>query len=101
MLCAERKDFSGDIDLTLEKSFRSAHNIQDYHFCARVTARCHALQNWHQKALNGQNLVDTIKRFVATPSAPEFAAEHLIGEPYQYRSKDSDQLPIEIGRAHV
>jgi len=83
-----------DIDHTLEKSFRSAHNIQDYHFCARVTARCNALQTWHQKALNGQNLVETIERFVATPSAPEFAAEHLVHEPYEFRSDDSDTLPI-------
>lgn len=76
------------IENCLEDSLRAAHNIQDYHFCARITARCKALKRWHDRALNGQELVDTIKRFVATSSAPEFAAEYLVHEPFEYRNDE-------------
>ena len=93
MICGEPS-----VETSLENSLRSAHNIQDYHFCARVTARCNALTTWHRKALSGPVLVDTIARFIAAPSDAEFAAQHLVHEPYQYRREDPQTLSAEKAR---
>jgi hypothetical protein len=85
----------GLLEGIVEDALQSAHHIQDYHFCARVTARCNALKRWHLLALTGRQLAETIYRLAASPSDGEFAADHLIHEPYQYREKDDpDLLPI-------
>lgn len=79
----------------LEEALQSAHHIQDYHFCARITARCNALKRWHISSLKGLDLSQIIVRFVKSPSDGEFSTVHLIHEDYQYRDKsDPDILPI-------
>jgi hypothetical protein len=88
----------GLIDTTLRDALRSAHNIQDYHFCARITARCNSLVRWHQLELSGSNLADTLRRFVQSPADAEFAADHLIHEPYQFRGNNPDKLSIDEAR---
>jgi hypothetical protein len=86
-------------DSIIEEALRLAHHIQDYHFCARVTARCNALKRWHQATLTGQELASAISRLAASPSDSEFAADHLVHEPYQYRDgNDPDILPIANAR---
>jgi hypothetical protein len=93
---------TASIGYALKDSLRAAHNVQDYHFCARITARCNALGQWHLKALNGADLVTAIERFVASPSDPEFAAQHLIHEPYQYRNDGLETLSADEARqAHT
>lgn len=89
---------AASIGYSLRDSFSAAHNVQDYHFCARITARCNALEQWHLKSLRGTDLVDTIKRFVASSSDPEFAALHLIHEPYQYRNDGPETLSADEAR---
>ncbi|MBI5578752.1 MAG: hypothetical protein HY895_06330 [Deltaproteobacteria bacterium] len=90
---------AGGLDPAVEHALKSAHHIQDYHFCARVTARCNALQDWHHRDLKGQDLADTIRRLARSPSAAEFAATHVIHEPYRYRDdNDPDTLPIHQAR---
>ena len=89
---------AASVEDSLEDSLRAAHNIQDYHFLARITARCNAIRRWHRKALSGQSLADTIGRFVAAQSDPEFAAEHLVGEPYKHRKDDPQTLSANNAR---
>lgn len=78
----------------LDEALRSAHHIQDYHFCARITARCNAMKGWHNRDLNVQALIDTINRLTASPSNPEFASVHFIQDPYQFRDTGPGVLPI-------
>ena len=69
-------------------ALRTARHIQDYHFCARITARCNALRHWHDvNLLPAGELVATIQRFVAAPADVEFAAEHAVGESFEFRGK--------------
>jgi hypothetical protein len=84
----------GPLQTALEEARRSAHHIQDYHFCARITARCNALTRWHGRALQGSDLAAVIRRLAQSPSAPEFSADHSVGEPYALRHEDPDTLPI-------
>jgi hypothetical protein len=93
-LRACRMETPGLIDDTLKEALRSAHHIQDYHFCARITARCNALNRWHHVVLSGKDLAETIRLFVRSPIEPEFAADHFVYEPYQYRDDDPDMLSI-------
>jgi hypothetical protein len=93
-----RMEEPGLIDSTLQEALRSAHHIQDYHFCARITARCNALNRWHRAALSGTDLADAIKRLATSPTNAEFAADHFIHEPYRYRDDDPDILPIDPAR---
>lgn len=87
------------VEDTVENALRSAHHIQDYHFCARVTGRCNAIKRWHKTALNGDEIVDAIRRLAASPGDAEFAAHHLIHEAYKYRDQnDPNILPIEEAR---
>lgn len=76
----------------LEAALSLAHNIQDYHFCARVTARCNSLRRWHSSELTGQSLADVIGRLAARPSSPEFAADHKVGEPFRYRARQGGEV---------
>jgi hypothetical protein len=89
---------TGSVEKALDDCFRAAHNIQDYHFCARITARCNALKRWHQASLSGQTLADTIGRLAASPSNPEFAAHHFIHEPYEYRNDGPQTLSAYLAR---
>jgi hypothetical protein len=87
------------LDARLDRALRSAHHIQDYHFCARITARCNALQRWHGTALDGPALAETIERFARAPDDTEFAADHLIHEQYRFRDdNDPEQLSVWAAR---
>ena len=72
----------------LMTALRTAHHIQDYHFCARITARCNALKHWHDvNLLPAGQLVATIHQFVAAPADVDFAAEHAVGESFEFREQ--------------
>ncbi len=93
-LRACRMEQGGALDQTLELALRSAHHIQDYHFCARVTARCNALTRWHRRALAGADLAAAIGRLSRSPNDVEFAADHVVGMEYAFRPKTPDMLPV-------
>lgn len=80
----------------LERARSCAHHVQDYHFCARTTARCNALRRWHATALDTAALEAAIERCALSPAEPEFAADHTVGETYEFRGPDGDpqRLPI-------
>jgi hypothetical protein len=75
----------------LLRALKTAHRIQDYHFCARITARCNTLTRWHDVALPAAGLTATIQRFVAAPAEVEFSADHVIGESFRYRNEQPDR----------
>jgi hypothetical protein len=79
----------------LDDALSSAHHIQDYHFCARITARCNALQRWHACDWQGDDLANTIQALAKSPGDPTFAADHVVHETYRYRRDDQDMLPID------
>jgi hypothetical protein len=90
-----RFDMPGLSSQILEQALRSAHHVQDYHFCARITARCNALKRWHKDVLLGNDLAETVHRLLASPHDVEFSADHLVNEAYQYRAVgDIDVLSI-------
>ncbi len=75
-------------DAVVQEAFRSAHNVQDPVFCAQTTARCNALQErWWGVALNSMDLVQTANALFSHPQAPEFTAQHRVGEIYRNRSR--------------
>ncbi len=85
------------VESRLDRALKSAHHIQDYHFCARITARCNAMRRWHRLGLEGAVLKETIERFALSAREPEFAAEHVIGEQFRFRNEDvpeTETLPI-------
>jgi hypothetical protein len=83
------------LDERLDVALRTAHHIQDYRFCARITSRCNTLRRWHRTALDGPALAAAIERFAAAASSVEFAADHVVGEPYAYRNPDGQfVLPV-------
>ena len=86
------------LDRTLHAALSSAHHIQDYHFCARITARCNALRRWHDTLLSGSDLAATIARLARSAGDVEFAADHVVHEPYVHRSNDPDLLPVTKAR---
>ncbi len=91
-----RLDEPGLREGILEDALSTAHHIQDYHFCARVTARCNALKRWQVTPLDGVGLTATIRRLAAAPSDAEFTADHVVGEEYGYRAKgDQHTLSVE------
>ena len=83
---------------TLQEALMSAHHIQDYHFCARITARCNAMMRWHRTPLDANALAAAIGRLAAAPDDAEFAADHTIGEPYALRPNTPDVLSIANAR---
>jgi hypothetical protein len=94
-----RMNAPGLLEKIVEDALRTAHHIQDYHFCARVTARCNALKRWHLVSLSGQGLADTVRRFAASPNEGEFSADHVVHERYSYRDEnDPDTLSIASAR---
>lgn len=86
------------LDRTLEAALTSAHHIQDYHFCARITARCNALRRWHGTVLSGAHLAATIARLARSPNDVEFAADHLVPEPYLHRHDEPNLLSVAKAR---
>jgi hypothetical protein len=89
------------IEARLVRALDSAHHIQDYHFCARVTSRCNALRRWHRLDLDPAALKQTIERLAQSSREPEFAADHIIHEGYPFRYKDTpeaEMLPVSPAR---
>jgi len=73
---------------------RSAHNIQDFTFCARTTARVTAMRErwWPSPPLDSAQVAAAISRLSGDRSAPEFSAMHVVGEDYRHREPDSRAL---------
>ncbi|MBK6852852.1 MAG: toll/interleukin-1 receptor domain-containing protein [Burkholderiales bacterium] len=97
----------------LDEAERAGHNVQDLVFCARTTSRVHALRRrWQQDGGTAAlSIVQAAQRLAADPGAPEFAALHVVGEPYRYRQvvNPTSRLPgwllqarnlIELRRAY-
>jgi hypothetical protein len=99
-----RMDTSSTLAAVLEDALGTAHHIQDYHFCARITARCNALQRWHARDLQGDDLASIIHKLAKKPGDETFAADHVVHEAYRYREastprgNDPDTLPIDAAR---
>jgi hypothetical protein len=95
-------DSAARLSAALESALRAAHNIQDSHFAARVTARCNALQRWHARALNDEDLATTMRELAEAPDQVQFATDHLVRESFRFRREnDPDGLTIEPARAAV
>jgi len=75
----------------LDNALSAAHNAQDPLYCARVTARVHAMRNrWWDATFN---LEPTVEHFWKESDAPEFASTFLVGERFEHRSPNS--MPME------
>jgi hypothetical protein len=95
-LRASRMDASGAREAILDQALRAAHHIQDYRFCARMTARCNALMRWHAAPLAGMQLAAVARRLAAAPGDAEFAADHSVHEGFRFREKGNpDILSVE------
>ncbi len=66
---------------------QAAHNIQDFTFCARTTARVAATRErwWPVPPLNPTQAAAAVGRLRGDRSAPEFSAMHVVGEDYRHR----------------
>jgi hypothetical protein len=66
---------------------QTAHNIQDFTFCARTTARVAAMRErwWPVPPLDPARVAAVIGRLRGDRSAPEFSAMHVVGEDYRHR----------------
>jgi hypothetical protein len=87
------------VSTVLDAAIAAAHNVQDYHFSARVTARCHALRRWHDLALDATALAANITALAAGAGGPEFAADHAVGEPFAQRREEETTLSIAAARS--
>jgi hypothetical protein len=84
-------------DVLLRNAQASAHNIRDYRFCLRTTARINALRiRWWRP--EGFDVRNSAARLAADPAAPEFSALHRIDEKYQWREirRPDEALPSYI-----
>jgi hypothetical protein len=97
-LRACRMEQNAALDLALDQALRFAHHIQDYHFCARTTARCNTLTRWHRRALTGAELTAVIGRLSRSPNDVEFAADHTIRDDYTFRPRTDDMLSVAPAR---
>jgi hypothetical protein len=98
-LLACAMDDSTVIEARLDRALHAAHHIQDYHFCARITARVNALKRWHLN-FDPTVLQQTIERLAQSSREPEFAADHIINEPYEFRYRGrAKQQMLPIGPA--
>jgi hypothetical protein len=71
----------------LQAALGSAHNIQDWTFCARTTARVNAMIErwWGASSVTIFNVVAEARRLRDEPSSPRFATRHIVGEQYPAR----------------
>lgn len=89
-----------EVASTITTALMIAHRIQDFRFCARITARCQTLQRWHAMQLSASVLEEVVERFARAPLDAEFAADHVIGDAYKYRNHGSPEtLPIQEAQA--
>ena len=96
------------IDRALHAAQTAAHNVQDVTFCARTTARFNAMNirwwGWPPAGSDlGFDLEDAVERLCQDSATPDFAALHLVGERYQYRSSGPNwvELPPQMRGAHT
>jgi hypothetical protein len=85
---------TGWVERALNAAESAAHNIQDPTFCARTTARVAAMRRrwWADVRLDPDQAAAAAGRLSRDPSAPEFGAQHIIGEQYMYRDSGSRVL---------
>jgi hypothetical protein len=91
-LRASRLDHPALLDDIMGRALGAAHHIQDYHFCARITARCNALARWHATPLSGTTLGAALSELARAPGLPRFQADHRVHEPYATRDPDDREL---------
>jgi hypothetical protein len=85
---------SGDplIGAALAAAQRAAHNIQEPTFCAQTTARVNAMaERWWSPARF--EVREMSGRLALDAGGPDFAALHIVGEPYLHRSPGNMSLP--------
>jgi hypothetical protein len=70
----------------------TAQHIQDYHFCARMNARCNTLRRWHATPLTPADLVGAIERLSRGTAELEFTSDHVVREPFLLRAPMAAQL---------
>jgi hypothetical protein len=98
-LRASRLDHPELLDDIMHRALGAAHHIQDYHFCARITARCNALARWHATPLSGTALGSALSELARAPGLPRFQADHRVHETYATRDPDDlELLSIEPAR---
>jgi len=83
----------------LDGARSSAHNINEPTYCARSTARCNAMRAWWWQPGGIADLPDVVRRLLADPQAPEFAAAHCVDEAYGERAKFRLDLPDAMRQA--
>jgi len=73
---------------------QAAHNIQDFTFCARTTARVAAARErwWPMPPLDPAQVAAVIGRLSQDRSTAEFSALHVIGERYRHREAGGREL---------
>ena len=73
---------------------QAAHNIQDFTFCARTTARVAAMRErwWPSPPLDAPNVAAVIGRLSQDRTDPEFNAMHVVGENYRHRESGGRTL---------
>jgi AAA ATPase domain/Effector-associated domain 1 len=89
------------IQSALDAARMAAHNIQDDTFCARSTARVHAMQEHFWMPTGLSDLREIIGRLLEHPLTPEFTALHVVGETYQERNGSNLRLPSELLQANT
>jgi hypothetical protein len=99
-ICGQSGGFppAQDVTLALGQARRAAHNVQDSVFCARATSRWNALaDDWWPAAWDHRVELDiaaAAERLATSPSLPEFAAMHVVGERYEERAHGPGTMPL-------
>jgi hypothetical protein len=104
------------VQQALDDARRAAHNIQDYTFCAVMTARVNAmrLRWWNEEGheanddtqltggqLTGSSAVDVAQRLAKDPKDRLFSAAYVIGEDYAERTAGPQKLPLPDDLFHL
>jgi hypothetical protein len=82
------------VERALGAAEEAAHNIQDFTFCARTTARVTAARErwWPFPPMDVAEVAAAIGRLSQDQSTPEFSALHVVGERYLHREPLSRNL---------
>ncbi|MEO7965516.1 MAG: hypothetical protein ABIT38_16525, partial [Gemmatimonadaceae bacterium] len=75
-------------------ALESAHNVQDFIFCAQATSRVGAVCSWWRETQPNDALPDLVKTLACDRDDPRFAARHVVGEQFARRGKGAQKLPI-------
>ncbi|MEO7522069.1 MAG: hypothetical protein ABIW79_09660, partial [Gemmatimonas sp.] len=82
------------IESSFTMALGSAHNVQDFVFCARVTSSVEAMRLRWRPTVAPDLLPDLIERLVRDPQDPDFAGRHQIGEQFEKRVDQANRLVI-------